>query len=294
VFRPRKFYYSTILPTVTVVECPTPDAFAELRSANIGVKVTASDFRGLSPAEIHENFLFAVARFLQIISNENDIPFVALLDAAVQTAVRPALYSWLFLNFNPLEVGARFFTRFFGSVTLYIRTAVDIVDQARLGGLLGTLDYLVTVAYVTVLAKVARKPPALASPVRMRLVLDFCTATAAAIATLSTYTATIVINREFVAFLDLLGAHCDPTAFHELYSAYLAALADARPFAGCRSPRSPIAASAVRLALNSLHWIATTPAFLDSLGRVESRMPNLILVLYRQVLATDDTVTIRK
>jgi hypothetical protein len=167
------------------------------------------------------------------------------------------------------------------------------VDQVRLARLLNTLDYFITVAYVTVLAKVGRKKDTLRVPKRATVVTDFCVAVSFTIAALSDYSAIFPINSEFVSLLDLIGAHSDAEMFHPIYGTYLQALLQARPIGRFRAPQESIAAPALRLALVSIQEIAINPAFLESLGRFDSGLSGLFSDIYRQSFATGDTDTIR-
>jgi hypothetical protein len=199
------------------------------------------------------------------------------------------------LYFNPLDIPCHFFTRYFDSVSSYLESAVEQSDPGRLGLLVTTLDYLVTIAYVTLLVKAGHSGDrALATPAREAAVVRFCRSVSRTLAALSRFQLTKTANSEFVAFLDLVGAHSPPSVFLAIYAAYLSALSAARPIGlpRLRQPRAP-PAFAVRLALVSVRGIATHAAFLDRL-RADGPLPDDLAELYAQAFASGDAPLILK
>jgi hypothetical protein len=280
-FKPRKFEYENIEP---IEEFPPPSnhqVFSELRAAEIGSIVSPIDFQIAPREELRAGFLFAVSRFIEIISPDNIQPFINFLDSFERSKIRSDLYSWLFINFNPLEIGQHFFARYFTSVTQYIQLAIDTDDKSRFNLLLKTLDYLITIAYVIILARAARKR--IAHETHESLVIDFSRTVSSAIALFSGYSISKVINNDFVSFLDLIAGHLTSDVFHNIYGFYLTALVSA-----------PLRSFALIFALKSIRELTTRPTFLDAFGRINSPIPELLANLYRQAFTTNNTEIISK
>jgi hypothetical protein len=195
------------------------------------------------------------------------------------------------LYFNPLNI-REFFYRYFSSVTAFVDGAIREKDEGKLQQLLQASDYLLTFGYFTLLVTKSRKK----LKGSVDLLVGYCAAFSALIASLSGYRPSLPLSKEFVSFLDLIASKVGIGTFLKVYEVYLNALRTARSVRVSvrNSQLADEPGSHLRLALASIRHFASNPLFLNSLLANKTDIPGLITELYSDAFGSNNFKLIRK